>query len=224
MGKQQDIERMLNDIRAHTRYSYNSTGRETLNARVLNAVAQVPRDAFVPPHLKHLAYSDGPLPIGQGQTISQPFIVALMTDLINPTAESRVLEVGTGCGYQSAVLAELVARVYSVEIIPELSRAAGERLEQLGYTNVETKVGDGYYGWAEQAPFDGILVTAAAEEIPSPLVEQLAPGACMVIPVGGLLFGQELLVVEKDVRGKVRRRNVLPVAFVPLTGSHYVAD
>lgn len=220
MGKQQDIERMLKDIRAHTRYSCSTTEREALDSRVLDAVAQVPRDAFVPQHLKHLAHSDGPLPIGQGQTISQPFIVALMTDLINPTPESRVLEVGTGCGYQSAVLAELVARVYSVEIIPELSRAAGERLIQLGYTNVEAKVGDGYYGWAEQAPFDGILVTAAAEEIPPPLVEQLAPGACMVIPVGGLMFGQDLLVVEKDVLGKVRRRNLLSVAFVPLTGSH----
>lgn len=220
MGKQQDIERMLKDIHAHTRYSRNTTGREALDARVLNAVARVPRDAFVPQHLEHLAYSDGPLPIGQSQTISQPFIVALMTDLINPTPESRVLEVGTGCGYQSAVLAELVARVYSVEIIPELSRAASERLQQLGYANVETKVGDGYYGWTEQAPFDGILVTAAAEEVPPPLVEQLAPGACMVIPVGGSMFGQELLVVEKGVLGKVRRRNLLSVAFVPLTGSH----
>lgn len=220
MGKNQDIERMLQDIRAHTRYSYNTTGREALDARVLNAVAQVPRDAFVPQHLKHLAYSDGPLPIGQGQTISQPFIVALMTDLINPAPESRVLEVGTGCGYQSAVLAELVARVYSVEIIPELSQAAGERLDRLGYMNVEAKVGDGYYGWMEQAPFDGILVTAAAEEIPPPLVEQLAPGACMVIPVGGPMFGQDLLIVEKDARGKVRQRNLLSVAFVPLTGRH----
>lgn len=220
MGTKQDIERMLKDIRAHTRYSRSTTGREELDPRVLNAVAQVSRDAFVPLHLKHLAYSDGPLPIGQGQTISQPFIVALMTDLINPAPESRVLEVGTGCGYQSAVLAELVARVYSVEIIPELSQAASERLQQLGYTNVEAKVGDGYYGWTEQAPFDGILVTAAAEEIPPPLVEQLAPGACMVIPVGNLMFGQDLLVVEKDAFGKVRRRNLLSVAFVPLTGSH----
>ena len=223
MGKEQDIAWILRDIRTHTRYSSKSTGRETLDSRVLDALARVPRDEFVPQNLKHQAYSDGPLPIGQGQTISQPFIVALMTDLIHPGPQSRVLEVGTGCGYQSAVLAELVARVYSIEIIADLSRAASERLEQLGYRNVLPKVGDGYYGWAEQAPFDGILVTAAAQEIPPPLVEQLAPGGSMVIPVGNILFGQELMVVEKSARGETGQRSVLPVAFVPLTGGHYTA-
>ena len=220
MGTQQEIERMLKTIRAHTRYSQSSTGRGELDPRVLDAVARVPREAFVPDHLKHLSYSDGPLPIGRGQTISQPFIVALMSDLIDPRPGDRVLEVGTGCGYQSAVLAELVERVYSIEIIPDLSRRAGELLEELGYRNVQPRVGDGYHGWPEQAPFDAILVTAAAEEIPQPLVEQLAPGGRMVLPVGGLLFGQNLIVVEKGPTGEVRRRNVLPVAFVPLTGDH----
>ena len=220
MGTKQDIERMLKDIRAHTRYSQSTTGRGELDPRVLDAVARVPRDEFVPDRLKQLSYSDGPLPIGQGQTISQPFIVALMTDLINPEPGARVLEVGTGCGYQSAVLAELVERVYSIEIIPELSRSAGELLEQLGYRNVQLQVGDGYHGWPEQAPFDGILVTAAAQEIPPPLVEQLAAGGRMVLPVGGPLFGQSLILVEKDLSGEVRRHNVLSVAFVPLTGDH----
>ncbi len=220
METRQDIEQMLKDIRAHTRYSQSTTGRGELEPRVLDAVARVPRDEFVPDHLKHLSYSDGPLPIGRGQTISQPFIVALMTDLINPEPGARVLEVGTGCGYQSAVLAELVERIYSIEIIPELSRRAGELLERLGYPNVQPQVGDGYHGWPEQAPFDGILVTAAAEEIPSPLVEQLAVGGRMVLPVGGPLFSQSLILVEKDFTGAVRQRNVLSVAFVPLTGDH----
>lgn len=220
MGTKQEIERMLNDIRAHTRYSRSTTGRGELDPRVLDAVARVPREEFVPDHMKEFSYSDGPLPIGRGQTISQPFIVALMTDLINPEPGARVLEVGTGCGYQSAVLAELVERVYSIEIIPELSRRAGELLERLGYRNVRLRVGDGYQGWPEQAPFDGILVTAAAQEIPPPLVEQLAAGGRMVLPVGGPLFGQSLILVEKASSGEARQTNVLPVAFVPLTGDH----
>ena len=220
MGSRQDIQRMLKTIRAHTRYSQSTTGRGELAPRVLDAVARVPREEFVPDHLKHLSYSDGPLPIGRGQTISQPFIVALMSDLIDPRPDHRVLEVGTGCGYQSAVLAELVERVYSIEIIPELSRHAGELLEELGYRNVQPRVGDGYHGLPEEAPFDAILVTAAAEDIPAPLVEQLAMGGRMVLPVGGPLFGQSLIVVEKNLSGEVRRRDVLPVAFVPLTGGH----
>ena len=220
MGTQQDTARMLQDIRAHTRSSQSTTGRGALDPRVLDAIARVPRDEFVPDHLKHLSYSDNPLPIGQDQTISQPFIVALMTDLINPKPGARVLEVGTGCGYQSAVLAELVERVYSIEIIPDLSRRAGVLLEKLGYRNVQPRVGDGYHGWPERAPFDGILVTAAPEEIPPPLVEQLAAGGRMVLPVGGPSFGQSLILVEKDPSGEVRRHNVLPVAFVPLTGDH----
>jgi len=221
VAAKQNIARMLQDIRAHTRYSQSSTGRGELDPRVLDAMARVPRPEFVPDHLKQYAYSDGPLPIGRGQTISQPFIVALMSDFIDPRPDSRVLEVGTGCGYQSAVLAELVERVYTVEIIPELSRDAGELLERLGYQNIRPRVGDGYHGWPEKAPFDGILVTAAAEEIPPPLVEQLAPGGRMILPVGGSLFGQNLILVEKDLSGAVSRHNVLPVAFVPLTGDHH---
>ena len=220
MTREADIQRMLADIRAHSDQSALMTGREVLDPRVLSALSQVPRDLFVPAHLQSRAWSDGPLPIGDGQTISQPFIVALMTDLVRPVPDARILEIGTGCGYQSAVLASLVARVYTIEIVPRLARQADERLRDLGYTNFESRVGDGYHGWPEAAPFDGILVTAAAEQIPVPLIEQLAPGARMVIPVGGHLFGQELMVVGKDPDGMVHRRSVLPVAFVPLTGEH----
>jgi len=220
MTREADIQRMLADIRAHTRQSAPLTGREALDPRVLAALSQVPRDAFVPAHLLSHAWSDGPLPIGEGQTISQPFIVALMTDLVGPRPGARILEIGTGCGYQSAVLAALVARVYSIEIVPGLARQAAERLRALGYTNIETRAGDGYHGWPEAAPFDGILVTAAAEHIPLPLIDQLAPGAVLVIPVGGHLFGQDLMVVEKDPEGILHHRSVLPVAFVPLTRGH----
>jgi protein-L-isoaspartate(D-aspartate) O-methyltransferase len=220
MATEKDIQGMLADIRAHTRYSKVATHRDELDERVLHALTRVPRELFVPEHLRHLAYSDGPLPIGSGQTISQPFIVALMTDLVVSDASARILEVGTGCGYQSAVLAELVRKVYSIEIVPELARRAAERLGELGYRNVETQVGDGYHGWPDAAPFDGILVTAAAERVPPPLIEQLRPGGRMVIPVGPPLFGQSLMLVSKDEGGEVRIRDVLAVAFVPLTGMH----
>lgn len=220
MSREADIQHMLATIQAHTRQSAFMTGRETLDSRVLTALSQVPRDAFVPAHLQAHAWSDGPLPIGEGQTISQPFIVALMTDLIRPQPQARILEVGTGCGYQSAVLATLVAQVYTIEIVPGLAHQAAERLRELGYTNIEGRVGDGYHGWPEAAPFDGILVTAAATDIPPSLVEQLAPGAALVIPVGDRLFGQELLLLEKDQEGALQQRGILPVAFVPLTGVH----
>jgi protein-L-isoaspartate(D-aspartate) O-methyltransferase len=211
---------MLDDIRAHTRFSRGTTGRAELEPRVLDALARVPRERFVPEHLRHLAYADGPLPIGSGQTISQPFIVALMTDLVGPQPDARILEVGTGCGYQTAVLAELVGEVLTLEIVPELSRHALARLEELGYPDVRGRVGDGYHGWPEEAPFDGILVTAAAERVPPPLVEQLRPGGRLVIPVGPPLFGQSLMLGEKGEGGEIRYRDVLPVAFVPLTGGH----
>jgi protein-L-isoaspartate(D-aspartate) O-methyltransferase len=220
MHRQAVIERMLVEIRAHTRQSAPLTGRAALEPRVLEAMAQVPRDAFVPEHLRAHAWADSPLPIGEGQTISQPFIVALMTDLVRPGPQARILEVGTGCGYQAAVLAALVAQVYSIEIVPGLAQRAADRLAALGCVNVETRQGDGYLGWPEAAPFDGILVTAAAGQVPPPLVEQLAPGAVMVIPVGTPWLGQDLLVLEKDRAGAVQRRSVLPVAFVPLTGGH----
>jgi protein-L-isoaspartate(D-aspartate) O-methyltransferase len=214
------VRRMLDTIRAHARECASLTGRPELEPQVLDALGRVPREAFVPRQLRAMAHADGPLPIGLGQTISQPFIVALMTDLIRAAACGRVLEVGTGCGYQTAVLAELAQQVFSLEIVPELAREAGERLHALGYANLQTRCADGYHGWPEQAPFDAILVAAAAPRVPPPLLEQLAPGGRMVLPVGGEIYAQQLLLVEKDDDGAVRERAVLPVAFVPFTGAH----
>ena len=184
--------------------------------RVLSAMREVPRHRFVPEPLRAKAYGDHSLPIGHGQTISQPYIVALMTELLELEPDDSVLEIGTGSGYQSAVLARLAGQVYSIEILPDLARAASERLKQLGYANVTVREGDGYGGWPEHAPFDGIIVTAAPERIPQPLLDQLAPGGRMVIPVGG--FFQELKVFEKDANGRVTERSILPVRFVPMTG------
>ena len=197
----------------------DSTGRPQFSSRVMGAIDAVPRHRFVPPReLKH-AYANRPLAIGYGQTISQPYIVALMTELLEPKPGDVVLEVGTGSGYQAAVLAKLVARVYTIEIVPELAKSATLRLEQLGHGNVEVRLGDGYYGWREHGPYDGIIVTAAANAIPPPLIEQLRPGGRMLIPVGAPFSAQELIVLTKDADGKVSTRSVLPVAFVPLTGS-----
>ena len=187
---------------------------------LLKAMREVPRHAFVPRGQRRLAYADGPLPIGEGQTISQPYIVAAMTQALDPEPGDVVLEVGTGSGYQAAVLAGLVKHVYSIEIIESLAREAAERLRELGYTNVTVRAGDGYAGWPEHAPFDGIIVTAAPDHVPRPLVEQLKPGGRMVIPVGEVHRTQELLLVEKDAEGKVSRRTMMPVRFVPLTGGH----
>ena len=190
--------------------------REISDPRVLNAIALVPRDRFVPPELRLHAYENRPMPIGHGQTISQPLIVALMTELLDLTPETVVLEVGTGSGYQAAVLAALAAQVYTIEVVPELAEQARERLHRLGYSNVEVRAGDGYLGWPEHAPYRAIMVTAGATEIPPPLVEQLAPGGRMVIPVGRWPGGQTLLLVEKAADGSVVRHDLLPVAFVPL--------
>jgi protein-L-isoaspartate(D-aspartate) O-methyltransferase len=194
-------------------------GRGIRDPLVLSAMRRVPRERFVPDADRAFAYSDGPLSIGFGQTISQPYIVALMTELLEPKSGDIVLEVGTGSGYQAAVLAKLVARVYTIEIVPPLARSAALRLEKLGYGNIEIRLGDGYHGWREHGPFDGIIVTAAANAIPPPLIEQLKPGGRMLIPVGAPFFAQELIVLTKDANGKVSTRSVLPVAFVPLTGS-----
>jgi len=190
------------------------------DARVLEALRQTPRHRFVPPELVPNAYEDRPLPIGYGQTISQPYIVARMTELLQPRPEHRVLEIGTGSGYQAAVLAPLVAEVFTIEIIAPLGNAARERLRQLGYANIQVRVGDGYYGWPEKAPFDAIIVTAAANHIPPPLVEQLKPGGRMVIPVGNPFQTQTLMLVTKGTAGPrdVRIRSLMPVAFVPLVG------
>ena len=182
---------------------------------VLRAMENVPRHRFVPPQHQSSAYGDHPLPIGYGQTISQPYIVALMTELLNLGSADRALEIGTGCGYQTAVLAEIAEEVYSVEIVPELEAAAAQRLQELGYENVHVRQGDGYEGWAEHAPYAGIIVTAAAPEVPTPLVEQLADGGRLVIPVGTRLGGQDLLLLEKH-RERVQRTSYGGVLFVPL--------
>ena len=190
--------------------------RGVRDPRVLAAMRKVPRHLFVDPDARGQAYEDHPVPIGNNQTISQPYIVALMTELLELPPKGRVLEIGTGSGYQSAVLAEFAAEVYSIEILPELAEAAGRKLKELGYANVEVREGDGYRGWIEHAPFDGIIVTAAPDRIPKPLVEQLAVGGRMVIPVGG--FFQELKVFTKEKDGRVTEKDIIPVRFVPMTG------
>jgi len=190
--------------------------RDISDALVLDAMRRVPRHEFVPRHLADQAYQDGPLPIGHQQTISQPYIVALMTQLAHPRADSIALDVGTGSGYQAAVLAELCKEVYSIEIIEPLATSARQRLARLGYENVTVRCGDGYQGWAEHAPYDLIIVAAAPDHIPQPLVEQIKPGGYLVIPVGR--HYQTLCVVEKKADGTVQRRDVVPVTFVPMTG------
>ncbi|MCS7305668.1 MAG: protein-L-isoaspartate(D-aspartate) O-methyltransferase [Thermoguttaceae bacterium] len=186
--------------------------------RVLEAMARVPRHRFVPEEQVPYAYDDRPLPIGHGQTISQPYIVALMTELAQPRPKSKALDIGTGSGYQAAILAELCKEVYSIEIIDALAQEAQERLEKLGYKNVVIRTGDGYEGWPEKAPFDLIIVAAAPDHVPKPLVEQLAPGGRLVIPVGRHWWSQELLVIEKQPDGTIREKSVASVAFVPMTG------
>lgn len=195
-------------------------GKRGFDQRVLEALREVERHRFVPESQQSGAYANHPLPIGHGQTISQPYIVALMTDLVDPQPGDMVLEVGTGSGYQAAVLAQLVDKVYSIEIIEPLAEQARERLQRLGYDNVETRLGDGYFGWEEQAPFDAIVVTAAASHVPPPLIGQLKPGGRMVIPVGGRFAVQYLLLVEKTEAGETITRQVTAVRFVPLTGEH----
>lgn len=198
------------------KYTASYTGRETFDERVMQAMQDVDRGDFVSRNYIKMAYDDGPLSIGYGQTISQPYMVALMTDLLDITPESVVLEVGTGSGYQSAILSKLVKQVYSVERISELAESSAQRLKQLGYENVEVRCVNGYFGWEEKAPFDAITVTAAATHIPQDLVDQLKPGGRMVIPVGLQYMPQELMLVVKDEQGKTRTESVLGVAFVPL--------
>jgi protein-L-isoaspartate(D-aspartate) O-methyltransferase len=191
-------------------------GRDITEPAVLRAMGRVPRQLFVRPEDIDLAYADHPLPIGYNQTISQPYIVALMTQLARPKPDSRALDVGTGSGYQAAVLAEICKEVYSIEIVQPLAETAAQRLAELGYTNVTVRHGDGYRGWPEHAPFDVIIVAAAPDHIPQPLVEQLAPGGRLVLPVGR--FFQQLIVVEKLQDGTVRQIPSIPVSFVPMTG------
>jgi protein-L-isoaspartate(D-aspartate) O-methyltransferase len=209
-------ERMVAEIEAMYAETATETGLARMSPAVRAALGKVERHRFVPAAEIPLAYGNHPLSIGAGQTISQPYIVALSTDLIEPRAGQTVLEIGTGSGYQAAILSEIVARVYSIEAVPELGRSAAARLAELGYANVEVRVGDGYGGWPEKAPFDSIVVTAAAPEIPPALVEQLKPGGRMVIPQGERWGAQDLLLISKRADGGVERKSVLPVRFVPL--------
>ena len=221
---------MVRTVAAYGAHSEDALGRNYIDPKVMEVMGSVPRHAFLPDEaerrdwlsrligrdLTSIAYADRPVPIGYGQTMSQPFIVALMTDLLATKPGHVVLEVGTGSGYQAAVLSRLVKRVCSIEIIPELGVSAAAALKRLGYDNVETRTGDGYYGWEDCGPFDGIAVTAAADHVPPPLIHQLKPGGRIVIPVGGPFLAQQLTLVEKAADGRVHTRQLLPVAFVPL--------
>ncbi|MBA3564008.1 MAG: protein-L-isoaspartate(D-aspartate) O-methyltransferase [Gammaproteobacteria bacterium] len=213
-------EALVGEIEADVRATRSYLDTETLDAAVLEAMRSVPRHRFVPDDEVEHAYENRPLPIGHGQTISQPYIVAIMTDLLEPAPEHKVLEVGTGSGYQAAVLAEIVESVHSIEIIEPLGESARRRLEKLGHDNVQVRVGDGYYGWPEGAPYDGIVVTAVASHVPPPLLQQLKPGGRMIIPVGSRFLTQQLVLVEKAADGTVTTQQILPVRFVPLTGGH----
>ena len=202
------------------RETREAVGKPAFDARVMDVIARVPRHEFVPAEEVPYAYRNRPLPIGHGQTISQPYIVALMTDLVRAEPGHKVLEVGTGSGYQAAVMAHLVKAVYTIEVIEALGTQAMRRLKAMGYGNVEVRLGDGYNGWEEHAPYDAILVTAAASHVPPPLLRQLKPGGRMVIPVGAAFMVQHLMLVEKRLDGSVSTRQILPVQFVPLTGQH----
>ncbi len=213
-----EIDTLIEQIETDMLETRAWTGMSALDPEVLDALRRTPRHDFVPQEQARYAYANRPLPLGFGQTISQPFIVALMTQMLAPRADHVVLEVGTGSGYQAAVLARLVRRVVSVEIIEALASRAAERLRLLGVTNVDSHVGDGRRGWPAEAPYDSIIVTACATEVPAALVDQLRPGGNMAIPVGRPYGEQELYLVRKSADGQVNSRAVLPVAFVPLTG------
>lgn len=213
-------KKMLDVIQRDVRETRGYLGRERLEQKVVDAMGKVKRHAFVLPRSRKYAYENRPLPIGYGQTISQPYIVAIMTDLLDLKPSDRVLEIGTGSGYQAAVLAELVKEVYTIEVIRELGISAAKRLEELGYRNIKTRIGDGYYGWESHAPYDAIIVTAAAGNIPPPLFRQLKPGGRMIIPVKSFSQVQYLVLITKDKHGAMKTRQILPVRFVPLTGKH----
>ncbi|HLB80386.1 MAG TPA: protein-L-isoaspartate(D-aspartate) O-methyltransferase [Dongiaceae bacterium] len=212
-------QEMVEMITAYASMVGDRTGRQSLDERVLAAMAKVPRHEFVPLELRQFAYVDSPLPIGYDKTISQPFIVALMTDLLDLKPDDTVLEIGTGLGYQAAVLSELAGRVYSVEIIEELATEARRRLKQLGYDKIEQRLGDGSQGWVQHGPYGKILVTAAPELIPPPLLNQLKPEGRMVLPAG-IEDAQQLILVEKDRSGRIKTTEILPVRFLPLVTSH----
>jgi protein-L-isoaspartate(D-aspartate) O-methyltransferase len=215
-------QRMIAEVVSETVFLTPRLGKSALNSRVIEVIAEVPRHEFVPVQLQQFSYVNQPLPIGAGKTVSQPFIVALMTDLLDPQATDVVLEVGAGAGYQAAVLSRLVKQVYSVEIIEELALSAGKRLKRLGYSNVEVGLGNGYNGWPQHAPYDKIIVTAAPELIPPPLIEQLKPGGRMVIPTG-IPDSQQLVLAIKGKDGKLTTREVLPVRFSELEQGNTVS-
>jgi protein-L-isoaspartate(D-aspartate) O-methyltransferase len=208
---------MVITIQELARRTAGAIENNSIDAEVLQIMRVVPRHEFIPRDMRPFAYENRPLPIGNGQTISQPFIVAVMTDLLDPEPDDKVLEIGTGSGYQAAVLASLVEEVFTIEIVPPLGERASATLERLGFTNVRTRIGDGYRGWPEEAPFDGIIVTAAANQIPPPLIEQLKAGGRMIIPVGGNSAAEQLTLIEKRMDGSIALRQVMPVRFVPFT-------
>ena len=208
-----EVERQVSFLRAEL-------GFDTLSPEVRQALDRVPREAFVPQGQKRYAYENRPLPIGYAQTISQPLIVAIMTEMLSVRRGDKVFELGTGSAYQAAVLDQLGAEVYSVEIVPELGERARKTLDRTGHSKVRTRTGDGYFGWEAVAPFDAIIVTAASDHIPPPLIRQLKPGGRMLIPVGGRYLTQKLVLVRRDKEGRVTTREIIPVAFVPLTGQH----
>ncbi len=217
---QKQRHELVSTIKADVMRTSDFLGQGPFEERVLDAIRNVPRHEFVPDDQRSYAYENRPLPIGYGQTISQPYIVAIMTDLLKPKKNDRILEVGTGSGYQAAILAELAGSVYTIEIIEQLSEKASGQLKRAGYTNVHTRTGDGYYGWDAEAPFDAIIVTALASHIPPPLLKQLKPGGRMLIPVGSPFMTQYLVLVTKDADNKITTREIVPVSFVPLTGNH----
>lgn len=217
---QRQRQLMVENIKAEGVISRDLTKQTSFDEKVLNALSKVPRHDFVPENQRIHAYENRPLPIGYGQTISQPYIVALMTDLLKLKKSDRVLEVGTGSGYQTAILAELVDSVYTIEIIETLAKQAAENLNRAGYQSVNTRIGDGYKGWETAAPFDAIVVTAAASHIPPPLINQLKPKGRLIIPAGTSFMTQYLILVTKDADNKVTTQQIVPVRFVPLTGQH----
>ena len=215
--RQQMVEEIAEDARRVAKF----VEKDTFDESIMRVMQDTPRHLFVPEDARPFAYENRPLPIGYGQTISQPYIVALMTDLLQPESDHKVLEIGTGSGYQAAVLAQLVKQVFSIEIIKELGQSSTRLLNELGYNNVSTRIADGYDGWPEHAPFDSIIVTAAISHIPPPLVRQLKNGGTMVIPVGTGFQTQQLTLVKKDMTGEITTRQIIPVIFVPFTGGHW---
>ena len=217
MQQNQQRQRLVDEIQMEAKLTEKYTGRSAFSPKVIKTIANTPREFFVAPNLLDVAYMNAPLSIGHGQTISQPYIVALMTDLLDLDSSHRVLEIGTGCGYQTAILSQLADRIFTVEIIEELALKAKETFQNLDYSNIDMRIGDGSLGWQEQSPFDRIIVTAATSTIPPALIEQLKPGGLLVIPIGQSHSRQELTLIHKTAENTVTEQAILPVVFVPLT-------